>query len=230
MKKKYINGAYAVLAVIWLAAGLIIGNAVKIGINFWGGLAAGLIAIIVSVVLTVLRPVKSNDATTEVNTVPYAFSFIYIILSMIVNVICMLMADSRKGFVILIAVNVVLLAIFAYLFTTASQSALSVAEKTEVVSAKTNNTANFSMMLASLLGIAKDEEVKKAIYALKQKVDYSSNTSQSFTREIENEFEQALQTVGDAIRQDREKNEIIEAIKSAEGIWNDRNTRKATVR
>lgn len=230
MKKQFALGIHAVLAVIWLAVGLGLISVVSTDSNYWIGFIAGIIAIIVAAVVTLLRPMKMSDSMTEVNSVHYVIGFGYVLIVFVINIICMLLENCNVIIAILISSNVILLAVYVYFAYLSAHSAMSIAKKIETVSAKTNSTAVFSMMLASFIGIAQDQDIKNKVYALKQKVDYSSNTSQSFTKELEDEFEQALQTVGNDIKQGKDKNEILADLESAERIWNDRSARISAVR
>ena len=230
MKKQFVLVIYAILTVIWLAVCIGFTSVVSTDSNYWIGFIAGVLGIIAATILTVLIPMKMNDSITEINSIHSLIGFGYVFIVLVINIVCMLLNNSNVIIAILITSNVILLAAYIYFAYLASHSAMSIAKKVELISEKTNNTAVFSMMLASFISIAQDQEVKAKVYTLKQKVDYSSNVSQSFTKELEEEFERALQTVGDDIKQGKGKDETISDIEYAERIWNDRCARLSAVR
>ncbi|MDO4753569.1 MAG: hypothetical protein Q4A41_01070, partial [Bacillota bacterium] len=96
--------------------------------------------------------------------------------------------------------------------------------RAEELQAKTVNTTRLSKQVAHLMLMSSDDGVKAALKNLKERVDYSSNTSTENSVEHEADFSEALLGIEHAIAGKEEQSAILEKIDAATKIWSARNT------
>ncbi len=217
------------LAVIWIVGCLVFADFEIAGFYYWGGFVGGLITLLAVLLVTTLCPPKGNRATTEIGFMPVIFGGIYLLISLGINSKFLLMMTGGVFNKVLVILNVICLAAYLLAVYFANQYAARVVAQSDALLSKTANGVNLGVQLASLLSVVKDPDVKQKLHKLKEKLDYSPNTSQNFTNELEADFSNALQDIRNML-DTASKEEILEKIDQAERIWNDRNAKIASVR
>lgn len=224
------------VAVAWLVCGLLFANYKSPSFCYWGGFGFGLM-VIAAVCLANYVLKSRNKAPIEVNVLPTVISFGYLIIGIAFNVRFMI---SRPGIYemqgtgifekVLIAANILLLLVFILTIYFASGYKNRVSEQIEIAGGKIANTTEIMSLVARLLSQTKDEEVKDKLYAFKEKIDYSTNVSQSFSVENEEKLMEKLRGIGADLNNGAPKEHILSDIEEAEKIWNMRNAKISTLR
>ncbi|MBP5331512.1 MAG: hypothetical protein J6Y89_06640 [Lachnospiraceae bacterium] len=217
-----------IIVLIWVVVGLLLPDSMKAGFCFWGGFVFGIIAVAVTFVYLFLFR-KKGARTEEVDFIPTVCAFCYMFVSLGLNIAFMVMGESASG-ELLIGLNILLLLISALVIFAAWRYANGVSAKTELLNAKKNNKQVASAMIAGIMSISDDQDIKKALRGLKEKVDLGNNTSQSFTEELETEFIEKLRGIRGAIDAGSDKTEIINMITSAGKLWSERNAMQMSVK
>ena len=219
-----------VLALAWVILALLFQNFQETGFYYWGGFAFGLITFIVIILVTLFWKTKTLRNTTELGYLPVYFGWIYVIVSISVNSKFLMLKGDGPLKKLLVGLNLLLLLIYLFSVYCANKYAERVVAQTEQIIGKTEKSVNLSVQLAGLLSMAKDEDVKKRLYALKERLDYSSNMTQNFTAGYEKEFGDVLHQVEEAIVNGSDQSEIIALVEKAEQLWNIRNAKNSAVK
>ena len=224
------------VAVAWLVCGLLFANYESPSFYYWGGFGFGLM-VTVAVCLANYVLKSRNKAPIEVNVLPTVISFGYLIIGIAFNVRFMIpmpgiyeMQGTGIFEKVLIAANILLLLVFILTIYFASGYKNRVSEQVEIAEAKIANTTEIMSLVARLLSQTKDEEVRNKLYTFKEKIDYSTNVSQSFSVENEEKLMEKLRSIGSELNDGASKERILSDIEDAEKIWNMRNAKISTLR
>jgi hypothetical protein len=90
--------------------------------------------------------------------------------------------------------------------------------------------SSVSTHLATLLSLTTDSDIKRQLHSLKEMVDYSSNVSQSFQENLQNQFLLQLNQIQSLIVEHKTKDEIINKIQEATVTWKTRNSLASTIK
>ncbi|RKM55291.1 hypothetical protein D6853_11270 [Butyrivibrio sp. X503] len=216
------------IALAWIICGLVCADYKVFSLYYWLAFGFGLlILIVVSIANALLK--SGSTATYEVNSLPAVYSFAYLLIGLLFNIIFMVQPFvAYKN--VLIIVNVILLLLYVLAVSFSARYADRVAGQLDLTAAKTANMAEIASLLARLLSQAKDEEVRKKLYSFKEKVDYSTNISQGFTADLEEELIESLRNIGRGLDEGISKEQILSKIDNAEQIFGMRNAKISTVR
>ncbi len=217
-----------IIALAWIICGLVCANYNEPTINYWGGFGFGLLTL-VAVIISDFLLRTNGRATLEVNAIPVVYSFMYVIFGLIFNIVFMVKAKDIAWKFLVIG-NVLLLIFYVLVIYFANKYRNRVTNQIDLTVSKTMNTVEIGSLVARLLSQAKDEDVKKRLYAFKEKIDYSTNISQGFTVEIEEELLENLRNIGRGLSDGISKEQILSEIDTAEDIWNMRNAKISTIR
>lgn len=226
-----------------IVSGLITAAWVLVMITFLRVLAAGsfgILAVVGGIVAFVVASVSVSNwekgairspDLTEINALGYIFSSVYLGAALIINaILCAIGIGHLFSPMIPVAVNLVLLAIqigmTAYLPHYQQRTAYVTGHAAE----KINPYVQISAKLSSLIALSDNERVKMALRKLKEQVDYSSNVSNNYTKESENNFFQELLRIQDKIENEDSEEEIMRSISKADRLWKSRNSIHASIR
>lgn len=163
---------------------------------------------------------KSKSAMTALIPLLYVCGG-YLGISVLANAI--LMAVSRRHWQAPVIVNVLLIGLAAALFVVAYRAFSRVRDNTEHQKAKVQELRQTAIKVNSLVYLAKDEDVKKAIRQLKEDLDYSSPMSGPECAEYEQQLAEMIDTLKVMLTSNGEKESILAAVEEAEGLLRVRN-------
>ncbi|MGN0804695.1 MAG: hypothetical protein ACI4MS_04860 [Candidatus Coproplasma sp.] len=145
----------------------------------------------------------------------------YLALSVLANAI--MMAASKYAWQAPVIVNIIFLAIYAVLLLLSYKAFSRVRENTEHQKAKVQELRQTTIKVNSLIYLAKDEEVKKAIKKLKEDLDYSSPMSTPDCAEYEQQLAEMIDTLKTLLSTDSDSETILSAVAEAENVLRIRN-------
>ena len=212
----YLMGIFA--AIIWSAAAFIIGNPSKLGGSGWFSYAFVLVSIAVAVTCFSLHTAPNNDSSLI--GIPFYYSILFVGLSVIINGAFLLTGTISIRPLIIVA-DVILLVVylaiilFSYLYHERLPQKIRKAEN------QLSFTSSVSNTLGSLLAMCADPDTHQALKSLKEKVDYSSNTSKEPQLNIE--ITDKLASVRASIERKADKNEVILLIEELGSLWDKKN-------
>lgn len=214
----------ALICVVWCAIVLIFAKYDQAGFYFWGGFGFGLFAFILVAVVLVFFNAKGTRDTTEASALPLYFSGIYLLATIVTNsyFTAKIAGDNNRVLVIL---NLVFMVAYISAILYANSYIAGLADATKEVASKIRPITDISKKLGSVVSSAKDDEVKKALLKLKEKVDFSSNLTSDATKDVENIFYLQLGQIQNMIVENRDKSEILSLINEADTNWNARNSK-----
>ena len=216
------------IGIIWVIAFIIYQNSPNIGSDYWIAFAFGLIGIVVAELSIILRS-KSNSSTLETGAVSLVYTVIFTIIILALNMFFAFMQKHELAPVFVI-VNLIVLFVYGLLIYYSNKYLLRVNELTEYSAEKTGSVADISQQLATLISISNDNEIKKELVKLKEKVDYSNNVSQNFSKEQEEIFLQKIYSLQDDIADGVAKDIVISKIRDASATWGSRNSHVNTIK
>ena len=208
--------------VAWVVCGLVLADYGNAGFYYWGGFGFGVLIIVAACVTDLCLRAK-NSATVEVNAIPVVYSFVYIVIGLLVNIFFMVKGYGDFKSVLIIA-NVLMLLAYILVVFYSSKYKNRVSDQIDATVGKTTNTAEIAALAANLLSRATDEDIRKKLYSLKEKIDYSSNVSQRSTAEAEKNMAEKLRNIGEMLSGGSSKEQLLSEINAAEQIWNARNS------
>lgn len=220
--------ALGLVGILWTAVVCILADFDDAGFYFWGALAFGLVSFILVIIMQYVTNSVKDRNTTEAVGVLEVYSVIYLVLSIAVNTFFAIKLDGEYGKVLVI-INMVLIVAYVLEMSAAGKNVERIKTQAEVSVQKTSQVRNISIQLGKLLGIISDQELKSKVYALKEKVDYSSNMSQTaFAYEEENMLQLLYATEQLVLAGDMQG--ATAKIDQAEVVWNRRNSTANTIR
>ena len=171
---------------------------------------------------------KGHEAE-DLSAVPVYYSLAYLGIAAVYNGVTVI-ADTTQSLRIVLAVNILLAAIYGVLVLLALRYVTRVSETGQKIAAKTNATKAISVQINGLAAIATDEQVKKALLDLKQTVDYSDNVSVSAVADNEAALHTTLDGIMDMLNQGKDSTEILPEIQKAVNLWKVRNSIQSGLR
>ena len=216
------------IGIIWVIAFLIYQNSPNIGSDYWIAFVFGLIGIAASELSIILRS-KSNSSTLEIGAVSIVYTVIFTIIVLVLNMFFAFM-QKHEFAPIFVILNLIILFVYGLLIYYSNKNLLRANELTEYSAGKMGNVADISQQLATLISISSDDEVKKELVKLKEKVDYSNNVSQNYSKEQEEVFLQKIYSLQDDISNGVAKDIVVNKIKDASVTWSSRNSRVNTIK
>lgn len=211
-----------VIAVVWLVIFLLYQNNPNIGTDYWIAFVFGLIGI-AAVELSMYLKVRGNGSTLEIGAVSIIYAAVFTIISLVLNLFFAFMPKHELAPVFVI-VNLIVLLMYGILVYYSNKSLKRVNELTEYSADRMGDVTNISRLLATLMSITVDETVKQELRKLKEKVDYSNNVFQNFSKELEDTFLQKIQEIQDDIADGVENDIVVSKIKDASATWSARNS------
>ena len=215
---------WAIFMVIFNALALLIPHN-KLGdatVAFWGGFAFINVAFVgIGVVLFALQLDKTTIFSNTVMV--YVFSAIYFIITFILNLIYMIVFDAKNFYLEVFLPNGIIIALYiaAMLVANAAMRHMSAVTKhTETkVAARRLTTAKVEFIMNN----AENEVVKKALFDLKEDVQYSDPIGNESTVSLEQDFENQLNLIEQLIAGEAAEEAILKAIKLAKNKLQFRN-------
>ena len=105
-----------------------------------------------------------------------------------------------------------------------------VEKQTEHVSDKINPIMSISVLLSTMISTTSNPDIKKQLLKLKENVDYSTNISQTYTENAQNDFLVQLNNIQNEIMNNSDMDKIKKMIEEAQSIWKKRNSLISTIR
>lgn len=214
--------ALAVVMVLWIVIVMMFADFDRAGAYFWTGFVFGIVGFLIGIASICFFTKQAKSSVVETSVIPSAGAICYIALSTILNTIYVCIADGDH-IKILILLNILLIAIYVIIELFAAKQVIRVNGQVATVQAMTKQTHNCSAKVGAILAIAKDDEVHKKLFALKEAVDYSSNTTKGYSSEMESQFIAQLNIVHEMIINEDDVANILEEIDKASNIWASRN-------
>ena len=206
-------------AAAWCAIILIVGKTAHLGFGGWFGFLYVLVCVGVIVCCNTMFRAPKNDSGTL--GIPQYYSVMLLILAVLINGVYIF--TERKNLTpYIVAADIVLLAIYfgIIIFTSVYQRDLTV--KVNKVEGNTAFATTVSRTLGTLLAQADDPEVHKALAGLKEKVDYSTNSTQNAVDEPQ--ILAGISKLQDALNANN-KDDALNAISEIGSLWAARNTK-----
>ena len=232
MEKKAFSSVYfaaqGIICATWIIILFISVDLDSVGFYFWGGVVFGLIANAISAYMCYLVNAKTDRNTTEASGILTVISVGYLFLATILNSVYAIKQEGEHD-KFLIILNLVLTAGYVIGMMSAGSNVERIRQQVELSIEKTTNTNQISMQLGKLLGIVSEQSLRAKIYSLKEKVDYSTNVSNSNAVYNENNIIYALQEV-ELLVMNMNYDEADKKIAQIEIMWNERNSISNTVR
>ena len=208
------------LIACWCTVILLLGNISRLGFSGWFSFLYVPACILVVYFLGVVYRPPKNDSS--IIGIPLYYSVVLRMLAIVINAAYIFAGIPQLGPVV-IAVDIILLAgyIGIVFFSTLYQRSLPA--KTKKLQSNMSFSSTVSRTLGGLLAEADDPDILKALTSLKEKVDYSTNSSQSAVDEPE--ILSALNGLQEMISGSADKEEIISAVSRVGNLWKARNTK-----
>lgn len=188
--------------------------------GMWVSFAFLEVTFIIICCMTLFLKAKSGSSVTALIPV-YSIFGGYVVISFVANLI-MLFATGKLWQIPLI-INILIHAAFFILFFIKVRYLSSVNAKTEHKNAKVQELRQTTIKVNSLIYLAKDEEVKKAIRKLKETLDYSSPMSTPECAEYEQQLAEMIDTLKTLLSTDSDSETILSAVAEAENVLRIRN-------
>jgi hypothetical protein len=201
----------------------------RAGFYFWGGFCFGIISFIIAGISILLIKTTKNDNTTEINFIPVYYTAVFLLISTIINTYFIFQVVGKYN-IILVSLNLVVLSIFISIRLYTGDYIARVDMQTRHSVEKIRPMSSVSTHLATLLSLTTDSDIKRQLHSLKEMVDYSSNVSQSFQENLQNQFLLQLNQIQSLIVEHKTKDEIINKIQEATVTWKTRNSLASTIK
>lgn len=213
----------------WCVSVVLFTNFKYVGFNFWCAFSGTVFAFLATGIslITVKQSQNAND--TEVSFIPIIISIIYLLGAVIFNgifIFGMYVFLSRT----LVIFNIIWFVMLVGGRLSADNYLNRVEMQTEKISAGVSNVGNISTSISMIVSKATEPELKKELLKLKESVDYSSNISQSYTVEFENQMLDELDEINAMLDGNFSNEEIIAKIRSTGKLWKTRNSMNSTIR
>jgi hypothetical protein len=217
------------LFVSWCVIVLVFADYDGAGFYYWGGFCFGLISFVVAGASLLLIKASNNSSTTEINYIPVYYTSIYLLVSIVINTYFIFLATGKYN-IILVVLNLLVFIAFIALRLYSGDYIKRVDNQTRHSAEKIRPMSSISAQLAALLSLTTDSDIKKHLYKLKEMVDYSSNVSQSFLENSQNQFLLQLNQIQSLIVEHKSNDEIINKIHEATITWKTRNSMASTIK
>ena len=207
------------IAIAWSAVILLIGNPSRLGGSGWFAFSYVLLGIAVAIICFAVHNNPKNDSSLV--GIPFYYSVCYIGIAILINGAYILGEIDSLGSLVIAADIVILVAylaimIFSYLHQ------VRLPQKIKEVEKQTAFSSSVSSTLGAMLSNTNDAIIHKALLKLKEKVDYSTNTTRTNT--LNTEISSKLSEIRAALDGGINREKIIELIEEMTSLWNKRNT------
>ena len=217
------------LFITWCIVVLMFIDYDRAGFYFWGGFCFGIISFIIAGISILLIKTTKNDNTTEINFIPVYYTAVFLLISTIINTYFIFQVVGKYN-IILVSLNLVVLSIFISIRLYTGDYIARVDMQTRHSVEKIRPMSSVSTHLATLLSLTTDSDIKRQLHSLKEMVVYSSNVSQSFQENLQNQFLLQLNQIQSLIVEHKTKDEIINKIQEATVTWKTRNSLASTIK
>ena len=210
----------ALLLIAWCAIILILGNVSKLGFSGWFCfLFVPVCFAAVFYCTSFYKPIKNDSSAVAL---PIHYSAVLIILAVIINAAYILVGVKEAG-PFVIAADILLLVAYLIIALFASRYLQNLPNKMRKVERNTSFSVTVSKELGTLLAQADDPVVHKALVGLKEKVDYSTNSTQGA-------FDEApilakIDELRDAVANKEPSEKITALVSDITSLWKARNTK-----
>ncbi|WP_036610287.1 hypothetical protein [Oribacterium sp. P6A1] len=216
----------AFLFASWCACIYVSSNLSRTHYYFKAGLVFGIITCVIATWEVTHLEKFARREMTEANMVPFFITMFFVCISLLVNSVFIYMSsilESDDGIkAIPILFNAVTISAYLVYLIYFNQYQERLIIQLREIGEKTRDINRMSDTLGMLLVKADDPEIHKMLLSLKQMVDMGGNTSDSETKDLENEFNNLLLSIDEKLDGHWKKEEIIAIIKSAMNIWKQR--------
>lgn len=177
-----------IVAVMYSILVFVIKDMDRAGKNFWGGYIFTMVAFAITAgVLCFTKISHSKTIATQLPLMTAAGA--YLIITLLVNII-FLCLDKDSNATAMIVINVLLLLAFIIYFIVMYMFSRGASEASQRVT-EVKQTANMmEISVASLIMLAKDESVKKALEQLKERVKYGERIHPGARPEVQSAHQQ----------------------------------------
>lgn len=213
----------------WCIVALVYADYDRAGFYFWGGFSFGFISFIVAgVSLLLIKKTNSRNAT-EITYIPVYYTAVYLLVSIIINTYFVFRVSGKSNLV-LVVLNLLVLISFIAIRNYADDYLDRIEKQSNSSIEKLSPFTTISAHLSTILSITTDDDLKKQLLKLKEIVDYSSNVSQGFLENSQNNFLSQLNRIEGLIIEHQDKEEIGKLIQEATITWNTRNSIASTIK
>ena len=182
---------------------------------YWGGFAfINLAFVLIGVVLFALQ----LDKTTIFNNtmIAYAFSAVYFVITFILNLIYMIIFDKDNAYKEVFIPNIIIVLLYVAAMLVANRAMTHMSSVTKHTEEKVAQNRLTTSKVNFIMNSAENEAVKKALFDLKEAVEYSDPMGVAATAELEKDFESKLDAIGQMVSSgEAEEEAVLKAIKAA---------------
>lgn len=237
--KKFITGKTPLIVVgllallfnviFWAIVGSELGAGKVMGTTLWISYAMVMVAFVVAGAVTFIKPgVKS--ATLALAPMIYS-TYLYVLVSLILNAIFMFVNTSKKGaYIADIVLNAILLILYAIVMVVAYKHFSRVNTIFEKKEERVVRHFNWSSKISSLIALAEHDEVKTALVEFRRIMNYSSSGSNEKTADADAKLEEELDNLEVLIKSGASVEEQMRAVKFARVALDERNRAVAMAR
>lgn len=191
-------------------------------VAYWGGFAFINVAfILIGVVLFALQ----LDKTTIFNNtvVAYAFSAVYFIITFILNLIYMIVFDAKNFTKEVFVPNIIIILLYVAAMLVANRAMTHMSSVTKHTEEKVAQRRLTTAKVDFLMNSTENENLKKALFDLKEDVQYSDPIGVAATANLEQDFDGKLDAVAALLSNEAEEEDVLKAIKAAKNQLKYRN-------
>ena len=237
--KKFITGKTPLIVVgliallfnviFWAIVGSELGAGKSMGITLWISYAMVMVAFVVAGAITFIKP-GTKSATLALAPMIYS-TYLYVLVSLILNAIFMFVNTSKKGaYIADIVLNAILLILYAIVMVVAYKHFSRVNTIFEKKEERVVRHFNWSSKISSLIALAEHDEVKTALVEFRRIMNYSSSGSNEKTADADAKLEEELDNLEVLIKSGASVEEQMRAVKFARVALDERNRAVAMAR
>ncbi len=166
--------------------------------------------------------IRKTNKNVQVALLPLLrVTFIYLVLSIIFNII--LMCVNTENWVWGVIIDAIMLLIYCAAFLITFKHFDRVNTNTKVREKRMKDWRLVAVSVSSLVSSVTDKEIKDALNKLYEHIKTSSSASNETISSSEEELEEQIITIKSLIRNEADKESILKAIRIAEDILRERN-------
>ncbi len=191
-------------------------------VAYWGGFAFINVAfVLIGVVLFALQ----LDKTTIFNNtvMVYVFSAAYFVITFVLNLIYMIVFDAKSFYKEVFIPNGIIIILYAVAMLIANRAMKHMSTVTKHTETKVAARRLTTAKVEFIMNNAENEAVKKALFELKEDVQYSDPMGNESTVSLEQDFENQLNLIEQLIAGEAAEEAILKAIKLAKNKLQFRN-------
>lgn len=227
--RKLLSIAIGLIGLVWCCCVCAAAVSFDPPLRLAGGLTFGILAAVLSVVYLIVFKRYPGSSAVETGALSVFFTIIYFAAALLANTVFIFCGRGEFNR-FLVCANLLINVIFVILVLYAEKDTRRLTDQLERTAEKTAARGNLSVILGELLAEAKDEQVRAALYRLKEAVDYSSNITTAGTADYEEQMEALLTDLKDLIANGGSPEETLSGIREAESLWKSRNSAAAAGR